>query len=468
MANNFSELQKKDLKYIFHPCTQMKDFENDPPLVIKKAEGLYLIDEQGNRYMDCISSWWVNLFGHCNPRINKIINEQISTLEHVIFANFAHEPAIELCEELEKVLPRGLNKFLFSDNGSSSIEMALKLSFQYHLQTGNPQKTKFISLQNAYHGETIGALGVGDVDIFTETYRPLIKEGIKVKVPYLNEKLSESEFKKYENECLEELENLLKERHNEIACMIVEPLVQGAAGMLIYSDNYLKKVREFTKKYNIHLIDDEIAMGFGRTGKMFACEHANIEPDIMCIAKGLSSGYYPIAMVCITTDIFNAFYADYKEGKSFLHSHTYSGNPLGCRIALEVLKIFREENILALVNKKGAYLKEQARKIFKNKEYVKEYRHIGLIGALELKNFAPNERVGREIYKIALKKGVLIRPIGNTIYFMPPYIITNEEIDRLLRVCLESIEEFIKKKNINLKEILNIRNKKIENLDSPF
>lgn len=468
MANNFSELQKKDLKYIFHPCTQMKDFENDPPLVIKKAEGLYLIDEQGNRYMDCISSWWVNLFGHCNPRINKIINEQISTLEHVIFANFAHEPAIELCEELEKVLPRGLNKFLFSDNGSSSIEMALKLSFQYHLQTGNPQKTKFISLQNAYHGETIGALGVGDVDIFTETYRPLIKEGIKVKVPYLNEKLSESEFKKYENECLEELENLLKERHNEIACMIVEPLVQGAAGMLIYSDNYLKKVREFTKKYNIHLIDDEIAMGFGRTGKMFACEHASIEPDIMCIAKGLSSGYYPIAMVCITTDIFNAFYADYKEGKSFLHSHTYSGNPLGCRIALEVLKIFKEENILALVNKKGAYLKEQARKIFKNKEYVKEYRHIGLIGALELKNFAPNERVGREIYKIALKKGVLIRPIGNTIYFMPPYIITNEEIDKLLRVCLESIEEFIKKKNINLKEILNIRNKKIENLDSPF
>lgn len=455
MANNFTELQKKDLKYIFHPCAQMKDFENNPPLVIKKAEGLYLIDEHGKKYMDCISSWWVNLFGHCNPRINKVITEQINTLEHVIFANFAHEPAIELCEELEKVLPNGLNKFLFSDNGSSSIEMALKLSFQYHLQTGNPQKTKFISLQNAYHGETIGALGVGDVDIFTETYRPLIREGIKVKAPYLNENLSVDEFQKYENECFSALEKLVEEKHSEIACMIVEPLVQGAAGMMMYSNNYLIKVRNLTKKYNIHLIDDEIAMGFGRTGKMFACEHAGIEPDMMCIAKGLSSGYYPIAMVCITTDIFNAFYADYKEGKSFLHSHTYSGNPLGCRIALEVLRIFKEENILDVVNKKGTYLKEKAKKLFSDKKYIKEYRHIGLIGALELKNIAPGERVGRQIAEIALKKGVLIRPIGNTIYFMPPYIITEDEIDTLLNVCLESIEEFIESKNINLNEILD-------------
>ena len=340
MINNLSELQKKDLKYVFHPCAQMKDFEENPPLVIKKGDGLYLIDENGNKYMDCISSWWVNLFGHCNERINKVITEQVNTLEHVIFANFAHEPAAELCEELTKVLPKGINKFLFSDNGSSCIEMALKLSFQYHLQTGNPQKTKFISLENAYHGETIGALGVGDVDIFTETYRPLIKEGRKVRVPYIDSKLSNEEFIKLEDECIKELEDLIIKNHNEIACMIVEPMVQGAAGIKIYSARFLKASRDLTKKYNIHLIDDEIAMGFGRTGKMFACEHAGIEPDMMCIAKGLSSGYYPIAMLCITTDIFNAFYADYKEGKSFLHSHTYSGNPLGCRIALEVLKIF--------------------------------------------------------------------------------------------------------------------------------
>lgn len=445
MINNLSELQKKDLKYVFHPCSQMKDFEENPPLVIKKGDGLYLIDENGNRYMDCISSWWVNLFGHCNERINKVITEQVNTLEHVIFANFAHEPAAELCEELTKVLPNGLNKFLFSDNGSSCIEMALKLSFQYHLQTGNSQKTKFISLENAYHGETIGALGVGDVDIFTETYRPLIKEGIKVRVPYINTELSNDEFKRLEDECIKELEGLIVKNHNEIACMIVEPMVQGAAGIKIYSARFLKAARELTKKYNIHLIDDEIAMGFGRTGKMFACEHAEIEPDMICIAKGLSSGYYPIAILCITTDIFNAFYADYKEGKSFLHSHTYSGNPLGCRIALEVLKIFKEENILKTVNEKGAYLKQKMNDIFKDKPYVKDIRNIGLIGAIELKdNLLPNIRVGKEIYNLALKKGVFVRPIGNSIYFMPPYIITYEEINKMLQVCKESIEELLK------------------------
>jgi len=444
--NKLSELQKKDLEYVFHPCAQMKDFEEIPPLVIKKGDGLYLIDEDGNRYMDCISSWWVNLFGHCNERINKIVTEQVNTLEHVIFANFAHEPAALLCEELTKVLPNGINKFLFSDNGSSCIEMALKLSFQYHLQTGNPQKTKFISLENAYHGETIGALGVGDVDIFTETYRPLIKEGRKVRVPYVDSNLSQDEFTKLEDECIEELKELIIANHNEIACMIVEPMVQGAAGIKIYSARFLKAARDLTKKYNIHLIDDEIAMGFGRTGKMFACEHAGIEPDMMCIAKGLSSGYYPIAMLCITTEIFDAFYADYKDGKSFLHSHTYSGNPLGCRIALEVLKIFKEDNILETVNEKGTYLKNQMEKIFKNKPYVKDIRNIGLIGAIELKDdVAPGVRVGRKIYDIALKKGVFVRPLGNTIYFMPPYVITHEEIDKMLDVCEQSINELLQK-----------------------
>ena len=444
--NKLSELQKKDLEYVFHPCAQMKDFEEIPPLVIKKGDGLYLIDEDGNRYMDCISSWWVNLFGHCNERINKIVTEQVNTLEHVIFANFAHEPAALLCEELTKVLPNGINKFLFSDNGSSCIEMALKLSFQYHLQTGNPQKTKFISLENAYHGETIGALGVGDVDIFTETYRPLIKEGRKVRVPYVDSNLSQDEFTKLEDECIEELKELIIANHNEIACMIVEPMVQGAAGIKIYSARFLKAARDLTKKYNIHLIDDEIAMGFGRTGKMFACEHAGIEPDMMCIAKGLSSGYYPIAMLCITTEIFDAFYADYKDGKSFLHSHTYSGNPLGCRIALEVLKIFKEDNILETVNEKGTYLKNQMEKIFKKKPYVKDIRNIGLIGAIELKDdVAPGVRVGRKIYDIALKKGVFVRPLGNTIYFMPPYVITHEEIDKMLDVCEQSINELLQK-----------------------
>lgn len=438
-----SELQEKDLQYIFHPCAQMKDFEENPPLVITKGEGLYLIDEEGKRYMDCISSWWVNLFGHANPRINQVVMEQIHDLEHVIFASFSHKPAIELAEALVEVLPKGINKFLFADNGSSCIEMALKLSFQYHLQTGNPQKTKFISLENAYHGETIGALGVGDVDIFTQTYRPLIKEGRKVRVPYLDNTKSDEEFAAYEEECIQELKKLIENSHHEIACMIVEPMVQGAAGMLMYSANYLKQVRELTKQYNIHLIDDEIAMGFGRTGKMFACEHAGITPDIMCLAKGLSSGYYPIAMACITTDIFNAFYADYKEGKSFLHSHTYSGNPLGCRVAVEVLRIFREENIMAMVQEKGEYLQTKMEELFQGREYVKSYRRMGMIGAIELHDIPGQERMGRKIAALALEKGVLIRPIGNIVYFMPPYIITKGEIDTMLEVCKVSMEEYI-------------------------
>ena len=448
-----TELQQKDLQYIFHPCSQMKDYENLPPMVIKKAKGIYLEDELGNKYMDCVSSWWVNLFGHCNDRINKVIWEQINNLEHVLFVNFSHEPAIELVERLHKVVPKGIDKFLFADNGSSSIEMALKLSFQYHQQTGAKEKKKFISLANAYHGETIGALGVGDVDIFTSTYRPLIKEGIKAKGPDCFYCPFKKNFDCCNAECFDDMENIIKKNHKEIAAVIIEPMVQGAAGMKIYSSKYIKKLREITQKYNIHLIADEIAMGFGRTGKMFAMEHAEVSPDIMCMAKGLSAGYYPMSIIGITNEIYDAFYCDYLEGKSFLHSHTYSGNPIGCRIAVEVLKIFEEEKILEVVAKKGEYLKKRATELFANHPNIGEYRQIGLIGALEfVKNkdikelFDSKERAGYEIYKIALKKGALLRPLGNIIYFMPPYIITEEEIDRMLTICKESIDEYLANK----------------------
>ena len=458
-----TELQQKDLQYIFHPCSQMKDYENLPPMVIKKAKGIYLEDELGNKYMDCVSSWWVNLFGHCNDRINKVIWEQINNLEHVLFVNFSHEPAIELVERLHKVVPKGIDKFLFADNGSSSIEMALKLSFQYHQQTGAKEKKKFVSLVNAYHGETIGALGVGDVDIFTSTYRPLIKEGIKAKGPDCFYCPFKKNFDCCEAECFNnifhitetfsDMENIIENNHKEIAAVIIEPMVQGAAGMKIYSPKYIKKLREITKKYNIHLIADEIAMGFGRTGKMFAMEHAGVSPDIMCMAKGLSAGYYPMSIIGITNEIYDAFYCDYLEGKSFLHSHTYSGNPIGCRIAVEVLKIFEEEKILDVVAKKGEYLRKKATELFANHPNVGEYRQIGLIGALEFVKdkdtkelFDSKERAGYEIYKIALKKGALLRPLGNIIYFMPPYIITEEEIDRMLTICKESIDEYLANK----------------------
>lgn len=440
--HKLSELQKKDLAHIFHPCSQMKDYEQLPPIVIKKGEGIYVIDEFGNKYMDCVSSWWVNLFGHANPRLNQVLFDQASTLEHVVFATFSHEPAIELGERLTRIAPAGLNKLFFTDNGSSSVETALKMSFQYHQQTGSPKKKKFISLTSGYHGETLGALGVGDVDIFTQTYRPLIKEGIKVTAPYCFKCPHKKNFDSCDAECFEHMEKAILEHHEEVAAVIFESIVQGAAGMRIYSPKYLTKLRELTKKFNIHMIADEIAMGFGRTGKMFAIEHSNVSPDLMCLGKGLTAGYYPMAIVMLTDKIYDAFYDDYQKGKSFLHSHTYSGNPMGCRLAVETLKIFEEENVLQIIQKKGEYLRKKATELFSSHPHIGEYRQIGFIGALEF-TFPSTERVGFEIYKIALKKGAILRPLGNVIYFIPPYIITEEEIDKMLSICLESIEEFL-------------------------
>ena len=439
---NLSDLQKKDLEHIFHPCSQMKDYEQLPPMVIVKGDGLYVEDEFGNRYMDCVSSWWVNLFGHCNPRINAAIKEQIDKLEHIIFANFSHEAAIELGERLTAVAPKGLNKLIFTDNGSSSTEVAIKLSFQYHVQTGNPQKKTFVSIDGAYHGETIGALGVGNMDRFTDVYRPLLREGIKVKGPDCFKCSFGKKRESCNAECFIYMEEYLKENGETVSGVIIESMVQGVAGMRIYSPIYLKKLRELTKKLNIHLIVDEIAMGFGRTGKMFAIEHAGVSPDIMCIGKGLTAGYFPMSIVLITDELYNAFYADYSEGKSFLHSHSYSGNPIGCRIAVETLKIFKEENILEVIENKSDYLRKAAEKKLKDIPYFGEYRQIGLIGAIELVNI-PGERAGYEIYKIALKKGAILRPLGNIVYFMPPYIIKEEEIDKMLDIFIESLREYL-------------------------
>lgn len=437
-----SKLQELDLKHIFHPCSQMKDYEDLPPIVITKGNGLYVEDEFGNRYMDCVSSWWVNLFGHCNPRINNVIKEQIDKIEHIIFANFSHEAGIELGESLTKVTPKGLNKLIFTDNGSSSTEVAIKLSFQYHTQKGKPKKNKFVSLEGAYHGETIGALGVGNMDRFTDIYKPLLKEGINVKGPDCFNCSYGKERDSCQAECFEHMEKLLTTKHEEISGVIVEPMVQGVAGMRIYSPIYLQKLRTLTKKLDIHLIADEIAMGFGRTGKMFAIEHAGVSPDIMCIGKGLTAGYFPMSIVLITDELYNGFYADYSEGKSFLHSHSYSGNPIGCRIAVETLKIFEDENILKTISEKGEFLRKAAAKKLKNTPYLGEYRQIGLIGAIELVNL-PGERAGYEIYKIALKKGAILRPLGNIIYFMPPYIIKNEEIEKMLDIFNESLNEYL-------------------------
>ena len=441
---------KKDLEHIWHPCSQMKDYEELPPIVINHAKGIYLYDLQGKRYMDVISSWWCNLFGHCNERISSAIKAQLDKLEHVIFANFSHVPAITLCDTLSKLTPEGLVKFFFTDNGSSAMETAMKISFQYHAQTGNSQKTRFMALRDAYHGETLGALSVGGVNLYTELYKPLLLDVTRIDGPDCYRCKYGQRKETCNAECIATAEAAFAAYADQVCAIVVEPLVQAAAGMKIYSPVYLSRLRELCDKYNVHLIADEISTGFGRTGKMFACNHADISPDIMCVSKGLTGGYMPMALVITTDKIYDAFYADYSEGKAFMHSHTYCGNPLACSAAIEVLNIFQDENIIHMLNQKAVYFNRLIKERLSNNDKVGDLRQIGLINALELvKNketkepFDSKHRYGYQIYKKALEKGVLLRPIGDVIYFNPPFIISETDMEFAVDVCAQCLEEVV-------------------------
>ncbi len=442
--------QKEDLKYIWHPCSQMKDYETLPPIVIEHGDGINLYDIDGKCYKDVISSWWCNLLGHCNPRINNAIKKQIDSLEHVIFANFTHKPAITLCQELMKILPKGLCKFNFADNGSAAIEMSLKMSFQYHYQTGHPEKKRFMALTDAYHGETIGALSVGGVDLYSELYKPILLDVVRIEGPDCYRCPYNQNRESCNCECFKKAEEVFVEYGNETAAIIVEPLLQGSAGMKIYPPLYLKKLREICNKYNVHLIADEIATGYGRTGKMFAFNHAGVSPDIMCLSKGLTGGYMPMSIAITTQEIYDAFYDDYLKGKAFMHSHTYAGNPLACSAAIEVLKILREENIIEKANKRAKYFNKIIKENFLQLEFVGEVRSIGLINAIELvkdkKTKEPldyHKRTGYQIYKKALEKGLLLRPLGDVIYFNPPLIIEENDMDFAVNTALECVKTIL-------------------------
>lgn len=437
-----NEWIEKDLKYIWHPCSQMKDYETLAPIVIDKGEGIYLYDINGKRYVDVISSWWCNLLGHCNPKINEAVKKQIDKLEHVIFANFTHKTAIELCEKLIKVVPEGLCKFNFSDNGSSSIECAMKMSFQYHYQTGNPQKQRFMALSGAYHGETIGALSIGGVDLYSEIYKPVLMDIFRIEGPDCYRCPYGKTRDCCNAECFKNAEKVFKEHGNETCAIVIEPLLQGSAGMRIYPPVYLKKLRQICDEYNVHIIADEIATGYGRTGKMFACNHADISPDIMCLSKGLTGGYMPMSIAVTTQKIYDAFYADYNEGKAFMHSHTYSGNPLACSAAIAVLDILSDGSVLKMANENAIYFNNIIKEKFLRHQNVGEVRSIGLINAIELvKNRETKEpfdsklRTGYQIYKKALEKGVILRPLGDVIYFNPPLIIERKDMDFVVDVA---------------------------------
>ena len=443
-------LIEKDLKYVWHPCSQMKDYENLPPIIIDHAKGVYLYDKNGKDYIDIVSSWWCNLLGHSNPKINDSIKRQLDQLEHVIFANFSHEPAITLCEQLSEVIPTGLTKFNFSDNGSAAVECALKMAFQYQYQTGKPNKNRFMCLSEGYHGETIGALSVGTMDLYAKIYKPMLIDTIQIEAPDCYRCPYGLCRDNCTAPCFEKAEKSFLQYAEEICSIIVEPLLQGSAGMRIYPSIYLKKLRALCDQYDVLLIADEIATGFGRTGKMFACDHAGITPDIICLSKGLTGGYMPMAITITTDKIYDAFYADYSEGKAFMHSHTYSGNPLGCSAALAVLNILKNDEILVNASLRSSYLNNKLISALGDHKNVGEIRSIGLINAIELvadkKNkvgFDSNLRIGYQIYKKALENGLVLRPLGNVLYFNPPLTITEQEIDESVMRCIKSINEIL-------------------------
>lgn len=449
-ASTASSWVEKDLKYIWHPCSQMKDYETLKPIVIEKGEGVYLYDTDGKRYVDVISSWWCNLLGHCNPVINSAIKKQVDELEHVIFANFSHKQAIRLCERLSKILPEGLCKFNFTDNGSSAIEAAMKVSFQYHEQTGNPQKTRFMALSEAYHGETIGALSVGDCDLYTELYKPILMDIVRIQGPDCYRCSFGKDRENCNCECAENAAQKFAEFGDETAALLVEPLLQGSAGMKVYPPLYLKKLRELCDKYNVHLIADEIATGYGRTGKMFAFEHAGVSPDIMCLSKGLTGGYMPMALFITTQKIYDAFYDDYGTGKAFMHSHTYSGNPLACSAANAVLDILEDASVLKRAQENAIYFNNLIKEKFLSHKNVGEIRHIGLINAIELVEDKQNKkpldyrlRTGYQIYKKALIEGVILRPLGDVLYFNPPLIMERADMEYVTDVALKCLNEVL-------------------------
>jgi len=442
------ELMQRDIKHLWHPCTQMKDHESLPLIPIKRGRGIWLEDFDGKRYVDVVSSWWVNLFGHANPTINQRITEQLEKLEHVILAGFSHEPAIELAESLAAITPAGLSRIFYGENGSSAVEIALKMSYHCWHNQGLSKKSQFVCLENSYHGETLGCLSVSDVGLYKETYEPLLLKSITVPSPDCSG-LAPELWDEHSDNKLKHLQQVLEQQHQSISAVIVEPLVQCASGMKMYSPSYLSGLRQLCDEYQVHLIADEIAVGFGRTGTLFACEQANISPDFLCLSKGLTGGYLPLSAVLTTDAVFDTFYDRYETLKAFLHSHSYTGNALACSAALATIDIFKSENIMTKNQELAEHMHQAARPLLDHPN-VSEIRQQGMIVAIELMKdkkkgmpFEWHERIGLQVYREGLKRGYMLRPLGSTLYWMPPYIITPSEIEALGNQTLASIDAAI-------------------------
>jgi adenosylmethionine---8-amino-7-oxononanoate aminotransferase len=440
-----AELVARDLACVWHPCTQMKDHEWLPLVPIRRGAGAWLEDFNGRHYLDAISSWWVNLFGHANPVIGAAVRRQLDALEHVMLAGFTHEPVVELSERLVAITPAGLERCFYADNGSSAVEVALKMSFHYWLNQGEPKRRRFVALENSYHGETLGALAVGDVALYKETYQPLLMDCLLAPTPdawFCEAGETPADFARRR---AGELEALLERHAGEVCAVIVEPLVQCAGSMRMHDAAYLSELRAICDRQRVHLIADEIAVGFGRTGTLFACEQADIAPDFLCLSKGLTGGFLPLSVVLTSNAVYDAFYDDYATLRAFLHSHSYTGNPLACAAALATLDLFAASDILESNRGRAAAMRAGVAGL-EDHPHVAEIRQAGMILAIELvkdrksrTHFPWQERRGLKVYQHGLANGVLLRPIGHVVYFMPPYVIDDEDIALMTRTAIDGI-----------------------------
>ncbi|MBV2234615.1 MAG: adenosylmethionine--8-amino-7-oxononanoate transaminase [Sterolibacterium sp.] len=439
---NTSDLLARSLQAVWHPCTQMKSHETLPLLPISRGQGTWLFDEAGKPYLDAVSSWWVNLFGHAHPRINAALREQLETLEHVMLAGFTHAPVVELSERLSALTGQRLGHCFYASDGASAVEIALKMSQHYWRNLGQPQKNRYLHLAGSYHGETVGALSVTDVAIFRTAYAPLVRDNDVLPSPDARQAEAGETAPAYARRCAAALEAHLAKHHAEIAALIVEPLVQCAAGMAMYDAEYLRQARAICDRYQVHLICDEIAVGCGRTGTFFAVEQAGIWPDFLCLSKGISGGYLPLSLVMTTDTVYQAFYAD-EISKAFLHSHSYTGNPLACRAALATLDIFRDDEVIQANHQRAAQLTALTQILgLQSHPKVRNFRQQGMIWAFDVMTEHPE--FARRAFAQALQQGLLLRPIGNTVYFMPPYILDEAAMQLLVSGTLQMLEATLK------------------------
>jgi adenosylmethionine---8-amino-7-oxononanoate aminotransferase len=415
------DLAAADLAHLWHPFTQQRGWASEEPVIVERAEGTDLVDVDGRRYIDGVSSLWCNVHGHAHPRIDAAVRDQLSRVAHSTMLGLSHRPAIELAQRLVKLAPPGLTRVFYSDSGSTATEIALKMAFQYWRQRGEDRR-RFVALRMAYHGDTIGSVSVGGIDLFHSLYEPLLFETLKA-----------------EPGDVAEMERLLADHDGEIAAVIMEPLVQGAAGMLVHPPGYLRAVRDLCDRHGVLLILDEVATGFGRTGRMFACEHEGVAPDLLCLAKGITGGYLPLAATLATERIYEGFLGEHEEFRTFFHGHTYTGNPLACAAALATLDVFREERTLERLQETIELLVELLEPVAAHPS-VREVRRCGFMVGIELEEHPLPVRIGHRVTLEARRRGAIIRPLGDVVVLMPPLAISPEDLTRLVDITAGAID----------------------------